>query len=534
MIYQKNIKGNKKFFLNSIVVNFYVVRREKCMELISNLFNQIPKRVKISFITAFVLGLLVHLYMLTNGFLNHDSLYNFYSEQDMSKSGRFTLSYLAGISSYFDLHYLNGLLAIVYLALTVALLVELFNLRSRLSIFVLALLYVGFPTISGVFGYMFTADGYILANLLTTLSVFLLFKVNKRIVGLIGSIILVYIAIGTYQANLTYFITLVVVLFIRENIVEERIRWKTYILSAVSVVTGLLAYVIHFKIYENIHGLTNYNGINQAGKISLETIRLALEKAKNEFFTFFFNDFELVNLFEKLNVIYFVLFLALTLMLIVCNKKSFLNLFLVTGSIILLPYVSHLIYFISADVYYHILMKQHLVFILILGIVYMEYLGTAKLKLKQAMSLIMLSILFVIGFNNTVITNIYYEKLSDVNQQTFSLMTQVAYDLRKTEGYSSDKPLHVIGYPSGALSIADRYNLKTPQNVGAPSKIVYDKNTLYYYMINEIGLKNPYKRYTPDYASEYEDEINELNVWPHENSIKVIGDAIVIKFSEVN
>lgn len=72
--------------------------------------DKVKKEWKIAFWAAFAACLLIHIYKFTNPILNHDSVFNVYTDQNMTGSGRWLLQYACGISSYFDLHWVNGLL----------------------------------------------------------------------------------------------------------------------------------------------------------------------------------------------------------------------------------------------------------------------------------------------------------------------------------------------------------------------------------------------------------------------------------------
>lgn len=502
------------------------------MDLVVKLYSNISPRIKQSLTIGVIVTFFVHLFMLTNGLLNKDSMYNFYATQDMSNSGRFTLTYLAGITSYFDLHYFNGIISVLYIALTIALLIELFDIKSKLSIVIFSLLYAAFPAVSGTLAYLFTADGYFLANLLVVLAIYVVAKMNRKVVATVIAACFIYVAIGGYQANLAFVITLVILLFIRDILVNNKVNMKRYAYMMTSVVLGLLFYVIHFKIYDMSNDLTSYKGINEAGNISLHSLLDATSSSLKETIKFLFNRLQFEHLFEKLNVVYFLLFALFVVMIIVMKRISIKNIVLLFIAFAMLPFALHCIYFLSPKVDYHILMKQNIALLYGFGLILLEILRSQKTVIVQALSLGFLSVMVLVGFNFAIITNIYYEKMEDTNKQTQALMTQIAYDIRKVNQYSEEQKLLIIGNPSTHLSVNNRYDASTPINVGANSTIVYDINTMYYYLSNEVGLKNKIKSYSKDFKEAHADQISELDVWPSVHSIKVIEDTIVINFGD--
>ena len=82
-------------------------------ELIQLIRKKISKEERIAFCTAFLFTLMVHLYKFTNTLLNHDSIYNGYASRNVVGSGRWALTYACGISSYYDLPWVLGLLCCV-------------------------------------------------------------------------------------------------------------------------------------------------------------------------------------------------------------------------------------------------------------------------------------------------------------------------------------------------------------------------------------------------------------------------------------
>ena len=52
-------------------------------QLLALYHERVKKEWKIAFLSTFIIGLLVHIYKFTNNLPNHDSLFNYYSSQNM-------------------------------------------------------------------------------------------------------------------------------------------------------------------------------------------------------------------------------------------------------------------------------------------------------------------------------------------------------------------------------------------------------------------------------------------------------------------
>lgn len=142
--------------------------------LVSQRIKKIKKifkpEYKFAFISAFVVCIIAHGYVVLNTLPNHDWAGRLYDSQDMVTSGRWFLKYACGITSYFCLPFINGLFAFLYLGIVVMLLVKLFEITDKVCIFFVSGVVVAFPTITSTLSYMFAVDGYMLALLLVILS----------------------------------------------------------------------------------------------------------------------------------------------------------------------------------------------------------------------------------------------------------------------------------------------------------------------------------------------------------------------------
>ena len=120
----------------------------------NQIYSNIKAKIRPYWVTAFVscmvIGLLTYGYLMSNHFLTHDSMWNLYSDQNMITSGRQFLQFACGISSYYDLPWFNGLLAIFYLAITSVLVVEGLGIRSHINAALSAGIIVTFPSVIGL------------------------------------------------------------------------------------------------------------------------------------------------------------------------------------------------------------------------------------------------------------------------------------------------------------------------------------------------------------------------------------------------
>ena len=80
---------------------------------------------RLTFMVTFIGGLLVHIYKFLNTIIGHDSLYNFYSSQNMIGSGRYLLGIFCSPTSFFNLPWVNGIASVLLISLSAVLIVDI-------------------------------------------------------------------------------------------------------------------------------------------------------------------------------------------------------------------------------------------------------------------------------------------------------------------------------------------------------------------------------------------------------------------------
>lgn len=234
--------------------------------------TKLKKEYKIAFISTFFITLLIHLYKFTNTLPNHDSVFNYYSDQNVLGSGRWALSLACGISSYYDLPWINGLLSCIFIALTVVVIVALFELKNPVLIGLTGALLAASPATTETFFFLFTADGYMIAMFLAALSVYFSKIGETRKTRLILSGACIAISCGIYQAYVS-FALLLAVCYLIDALLQNKFSEKDYlkwILHQVIIyIVSLAAYYIIWKLCMYLSGTAanNYQGISDVGHI---------------------------------------------------------------------------------------------------------------------------------------------------------------------------------------------------------------------------------------------------------------------------
>lgn len=490
--------------------------------------NKIKKDWLFAFGSAFLTGLIIHLFRLTNHLLTWDSVYNFHDPQNIIHLGRCFLTLSCGIGSYYDLQWINGLLSLLYLSLTCVCLTEIFSLRKRTNIFLISVLTVSFPTVASTFAYMYTADGYFLAMLFVTLAVLFTIRCRK---GWIGGLFLIAAAYGSYQTYISYAIMLILtwtilqVLF-TETTVKETLRyWGRFLLMGGF---GTLLYLICNKVLSAVEGVaaSDYNGISTMSLPNGSRLVQAVKDCIIDFVYFFFGPLDAMNLYKILNATLMILLAALLIRLVLRSKiyRTPGRFVMILFCLIAMPFVCSIIYFLSPEVRYYMLMYAGFSVIYMLPVLLYD---KADLSFSALASWLCVLLTAVTVFNFALISNISYLYMKASNEMTFALTGRMVDRIEQLEDYGSLEKLCVIGH----FEDYDRISLNLPPAMAGIRDSYFISEQAHF-----AAMMNTYFDLDLESCSDEErteiqtsDTFRQMGCWPAKNSVIQIGDTAVIR-----
>lgn len=527
--------------------------------------EKIRKTWKLAFFSAFFLGLLVHIYKFTNLLPNADALYNFYSSQNMAASGRWFLSIACSFGSWFDLPWVNGVLSLVFMGLTAAMVAEVFRMENPVLMLLSSGLLVSFPAITATMAYEFTADGYMLAMALSALSVCLSrmeYIGKKHLPRLILSGLCICLSCGIYQAYVSFGFVLAVCYFMMElleNRRSDKELWK-WIGTQVLIYGGALAaYYGIWKLCLGALGFTaaSYQGIDRVGVMGAGDLVSALVKIAGDFVKFFIEWNILdhgVTVYSVLNILFLIFFAGgiLTAVLKSGMLKRKIHLLLLVLCLAALPVGCYIWYLTSPDVFYHALMLQSVCLLYILtAVIYDRWVQPKK-------SMAALVLLTAIVFNNSVCANMYYNLM----HQSFEKTRAAAVELSTRIHLLDDGNVKYVAIYGGLGDYGqeDHFRADKLRQLGGCKLInrtilspmflsLYTDFGLSYYRTNDLAY--PLVENDPDIPAPQDwsfrfpllskvqrdalgqtEEVRAMPIWPARDSVQVFGDTVVVKLSE--
>lgn len=495
-----------------------------------------------SFISAILIGFLTHMYVFTNRIPNWDGMYNIYNSQDKSTSGRFFLTYASGMSGYFDMPWVIGVLSILFLALTAVAIVDLFDIRSKIAAIFISAIVVTFPSVASTFSYMFTADGYLFASFLAILSL----VITKRFkYGFIGGGLLLMFSIGIYQANISVVLGFIAIYLITQLIFSNQTTKKIAVQTlqfALTTGLGLVFYFIVYKYYTVVVGIqmTTYQGLDQVGLPALADIPARLVDIRQSLVEFFFYSYttnRTWNLMEKLNILVFLFIILYSLYAVVKNKifKDGYRVLLLVLLIVALPLGYYVMYFISPEAGYHMLMVFSISSIYVYLAFILDQTLQKQVTLGRRLTVYFLTpLLFLVTFNFAIISNIAYMNMDLRMQKSLHLSNRLIDRIEQLDEYKDITSVYFVGRVSMYSELLSK-NVpnRIPSMVGTVGETFLSETSHYRSMFaNYFGYtlsETPKDVADTIMASQ---EFKEMPLWPAEGSVKAFGEHVIVKFKE--
>ena len=291
-------------------------------QIINKIKKSILPQWKVCFISALIMGLIAHLYKITNWLPNWDGLVFRYDAQNMISMGRWFLPVVCAPSSFFDLPFITGIIAIILHGLGAVFILKMFGVRKNITAAFIGALVATFPTVTSVMMYNYVADGYALAFLFSCIAAMLITKDEPCY---FGSLVLIAFSAGIYQSYITVTIMLLLLSLILELIYKNTAVKKVIFKSLKFLLTGVLGMALYYLVMTVLLKLTgttllDYQGFDNAASLKGIDVAGALYTIKESFNGYFLEFSKGANVFGIINFIVFVLTFVLYLADVIKNK----------------------------------------------------------------------------------------------------------------------------------------------------------------------------------------------------------------------
>ena len=511
-------------------------------EMMEKLKKTVGWRHAYAFLWAVGAGLLIHLPAMLSDIPNHDGLASLYFDQNMITSGRWFLTVACGISSYFAVPWVIGLLGLLYLGLAAAALTELLELRSKMAVALCAALLVAFPALASTFAYVFTLDGYMMALLLSVLAVLVTKKCRG---GMFWGALCLALSLGIYQAYLPFAILLciyqVALLFVDGKWTSDRKGMLKRIGCYLGMgVLGFAAYYLLLTLLLWMQGkrLASYQGIGEAGSARGEGILSTLRAIYADFGNFTLRGHVFVQNVFSVVAMLLLFFLAF----LVCCRLATANKWwrkpgfylMILALAVVLPVGTSCILLVSPGVTYHLLMRYQWVLYPIIAVAFCDRYWNAAGKEDRLLAptqwgLVAAGVILVFCYGLT--DNVGYSNLEKKYEKTYAYCIRLLDRIEQTEGYYQGIPVALVGVVGeDSFPVTDLTQDVTGNMIGLSGDwLLYTSENYRAFMAHYLGATINFVDVPTMGEIYYTDSYVAMDSFPGPNSTKVVDGILYVK-----
>lgn len=514
--------------------------------LFENIFGKIYRRnidaqMKIGFMSGLIAGMLSHGYMLTNKLPNYDDIKCMINDYGTGiESGRWMLSILGVFvkktMGNYSLPWFNGILSICIISIAACMIIRTFEIKDRVLCALTGAIMVSFPAIAGILFFMYTSIFYSIAILLSITAVFC---IRKYKYGLIYGILLLSASIGIYQSYFSLAAALLIILLIRECLVE-RSDWRDILLLGLKYLALLLGALfvymmcLHILIFAMGIQLVDYQGINQMGNINLRDMPLLVLKAYQNYIQIFYKDKYGFNIYPVLKVVLVLLHLVVLFLIFRgIYKKKIVIIASALFLTFLFPLAVNLIYVMAPSAYVYSIMMYPMVtvylFPIILSEIFLEDFMKNGIIVRGIQWFSVIMLLFVIILQSQY-NNVEYLAMNMQYEQAYSYLSSLLTRIRSTDGYNMRTPVVFIGDTISDSAFYKNDEFKRYNFEGRSQDLVnvYSRE---YFLRRYLGFNQMIVE-EENIEEDMQGEIGTMAVYPDDGSIRMIGGKIIVKLED--
>ena len=199
-------------------------------------------------LSGVIVGLIAYMFTFTNKLPNHDDVFFMFEKGATIEIGRWGLELLSCIFPDYSMPWIYGLITLMCLSVSAGLIAYTFRIHGKLPQVLLGGLIVVFPTMIGVFSYMFMSSSFAFAFLLATLAFVLVSRDRNPVKNAVLGTLLMILSLSIYQAYISLTVSLLVVYLI-QKLIKTDASAKDIVLSGIRYICfALAALVLYYGI----------------------------------------------------------------------------------------------------------------------------------------------------------------------------------------------------------------------------------------------------------------------------------------------
>lgn len=514
---------------------------------ISRLKN-IKIQYRIVFISVFIFGLLAHGMGIFNKYSFHDEVYYLFGEGATFESGRWMLGILGAAAraiykdTLISIPVFQSAVSFCLIAASAVILVKFLEIENNTVCALIGGLMVVFPTITGLFSYMFTFTYYMIALLLAVISGWLMIRAKKWY-GVLGGIVLAVCSVGIYQAFVPVIFCVMLFGLIQEAAFSDEYRTASFIrkslLALLYIVAFLGLYLAVNKLFLSILHikLTDYKAIDTMGMGSYLTYRRRFTRMIYDYlgiYPVFINSIYPNRILDLRHIIIALSFALVVIQALRVGKKDILRGVALVGFFFVFLVAANFIMVMVDPLEVHMLMVygQAMPFILFAWL--MEKVTLPRPKLEQAVKSLCVFLLLAVVVLYSRFDNKCHLRVEFRKAQSASYCTTLITRIKSVDGYSDKMPVVYVNVNKGGIRDATIYDFDEfgeMEVIGMYGNVL---NPLEMFSYKEY-LKT-WHSFAPETLSD-EDYVNRPEViampsYPDSGSIQILDGVIVVKLAD--
>lgn len=495
---------------------------------------------RLPLLSSLIWGILAYMFAFTNKLVNHDEVGQLFGKGATVSSGRWGLGALDSIFPNYSMPWIYGLLTLVFLALGVCLIVRLFHVENKLLQVLLSGCITVFPSVIGLFGYMFTSSAYGLSFFLCILALWLLTR-EQKLCWLLALGFQVA-SLSIYQSYISITASLLVLLLIRELLTGEDVAavLKKGIGYVVFLILSLAVYYGATQVILKLKDISFNDYAADSIALSLSGILEGIRLAYGNFFRFFSQGLHSLVPTAASRVLHtLLLLLLLPLMCFLAagqKKQSLARYGLLALLAMLLPLAINCMYLITSEDSIHTLVLYSFTSVYVLAAMVMDLalpqVLTRKLtELLRRLALDGMAVLLA----GILIINIYVANESYLNlylryENAYSFFTSLTTQIQSMPEFTEGTQIAVIGEWQSPEFYDEQFSVNsalTGTKGFLPSDYTYPDFLNYY-----IGFPAECVSAEEAEALRQTEAFRNMATYPYYGSIDVIDGVIVVKLSD--
>ena len=514
-------------------------------EVFSERLISVFRANRVTIPASLVWAALAYMFAFTNKLINHDEAGQLFGKGATVSSGRWGLGFLDAVFPNVSMPWIYGVLTVVFITIAICLITHLFTIRSRPVQVLLSGSIMVFPSLIGIFGYMFTSCCYGLSFLLAVLSVWLVRRPCKWAwIPALGCLVA---SLSIYQSYVSVAACLLVLALIQEllNGNDALPVLKKGVGYVLFLVVALAGYYLATQVVLAVKDVSfsNYasGSITFSPAYLLEGVRLAYRN-----FAGFFYLTALPGSRSQLlptpgsRLLHLALLAAIVLLLILWVRKEqkprgarTALLAVLTG---ILPLAINCMYLITSEDSIHTLVLYSFVAVYILAAILADHWLRQAASGKPAELLRRLTldgmalVLALIVCVHVYTANTAYLNMHLRYENAYAFYTSLTAQIRQMPEFQPGSKIAV----AGGWKSPDFYshNMEFTDYLMGVKGFLPSDYSYRHFMEYYIGFPAEFASDEETAAICQTEEFRNMSVYPYYGSIGIIDDVIVVKLSE--